>query len=53
MQVNIYKGGRPIKEINDVNYIILQKDKSLEVATYNDGEWYYDTEDYDWFNVID
>ena len=53
MRVNIYKAGELTKEIKNVSYIILQKDQSLEIATHDGDEWYFDKEDYDWFNVID
>lgn len=53
MRVNIYKAGSPVKEIINVSYAIIQKDKTLEIECHTGDEWYFEKADYDWFNIID
>ena len=52
MLVKIYKDNIVTKKVTDMRYLILHKDKTLEIETENDYTILLDSRDYDWFNII-
>lgn len=50
-KITIYLKGEPIAIFKEVNALLVQKDKTLEIL--NDDTWItFTKENYDWFDVL-